>query len=63
MGIPSDSNWSDFALALPRVSNEEEEPEEIEPAHLPAALEGLAQVAGRQFVTDTEVEAAFCRFE
>jgi hypothetical protein len=48
---------------LPHVSNEEEESKEIEPAHFPAALEGLAQVAGRQFVTDTEVEAALCRFE
>ena len=39
------------------------EPEEIDPAHLPAVLEGLAQAKRRQFATDAEVEAAFRRFE
>jgi hypothetical protein len=43
--------------------NEEDEPEEIEPAHLLAVLEGLAQAARRQFATDAEVEAAFRHFE
>ncbi|UPK01261.1 hypothetical protein [Bradyrhizobium sp. 170] len=38
------------------------EPEEIDPAHLPAVLEGLTQAKRRQFATDTEVEAAFRRF-
>ena len=37
-------------------------PEEIEPAHLPAALEGLAQAKRKEFATDAEVEAAFRRF-
>jgi len=39
------------------------EPEAIDPAHLPAVLEGLAQAKARQFSSDTEVEAAFRRFE
>ena len=39
------------------------EPEEIDPAHLPAVLEGLAQAKRWQFATDAEVEAPFRRFE
>lgn len=39
------------------------EPEEIEPAHLAAVLEGLGQAKRRQFATNAEVEAAFRRFE
>jgi len=35
----------------------------IDPAHLPAVLEGLAQAKRRQFATDDEVEAAFRRFD
>ena len=37
--------------------------EEIDPAHLPAVLEGLAQAERRQFASDAEVEAASRRFE
>jgi hypothetical protein len=37
-------------------------PEEIDPAHLPAVLEGLAQAKRRQFATDAEVEAFLRRF-
>jgi predicted transcriptional regulator len=43
--------------------NDEEDPEEIDSAHLPAVLEGLAQATRREFATDEEVEAAFRRFE
>ena len=39
------------------------EPEEIDAAHLPAVLEGLAQAKRRQFASDAEIEAAFRRFE
>lgn len=38
-------------------------PEEIDPAHIPAVLEGLAQAKRRQFASDAEIEAAFRRFE
>ncbi|UPJ46749.1 acetyltransferase [Bradyrhizobium sp. 200] len=51
-----------LGLAGARKSNTRE-PEEIDPAHLPAVLEGLAQAKRRQFATDAEVEAAFRRFE
>jgi hypothetical protein len=35
----------------------------LDPAHLPAVLEGLAHAKRREFVTDDEVEAAFRRFD
>jgi predicted transcriptional regulator len=45
------------------LAGDEEEPEAIDPAHLAAVLEGLAQANRRQFATDEEVEAAFRRFD
>jgi hypothetical protein len=39
------------------------EPEEIDAAHLSAVLEGLAQAQRRLFASDSEVEAAFRRFD
>jgi hypothetical protein len=39
------------------------EPEPIDPADLPAVLEGLAQAKRREFATEAEVEAAFRRFD
>jgi hypothetical protein len=41
----------------------EGEPEEIDPAHMPDVLEGLAQSKRRQFATDAAVEAAFRSFD
>jgi hypothetical protein len=38
------------------------EPEPIEPAHLSAVLEGLAQTRRGEFASPAEVEAAFRRF-
>ncbi len=52
-----------IALAMLSLSGNEGEPEEVDPAYLPAVLEGLAQAKRRQFATDAEVEAAFRRFE
>jgi hypothetical protein len=60
--LPHDSQ-DEIALAMLTLSGQEGEPEEIDPAHLPAVLEGLAQARRRQFATDAEVEAAFRRFE
>jgi hypothetical protein len=51
-----------IALAMLSLSGEGE-PEEVDPAHLPDVLAGLAQAKRRQFATDAEVEAAFRRFE
>lgn len=39
------------------------EPEEIDPAHLSAVLEGLSQAKSCRFSSDAEVEAAFRRFD
>ena len=60
--LPPDGQ-DQIALAMLSLSGHEGEPEEIDPAHLPAVLEGLAQAKRRQFATDAEVEAAFRRFE
>ncbi len=37
--------------------------EDIDPAHLSAVLEGLAQAKKREFATDAEIEAIFRRFD
>jgi hypothetical protein len=60
--LPPDDQ-DQIALAMLTLSGQEGEPEEIDPAHLPAVLEGLAQAKRRQFATDAEVEAGFRRFE
>jgi hypothetical protein len=53
----------EIAEAMLTLAGEEGEPEAIDPAHLSAVMEGLAQAKGRQFATDDEVEAAFRRFD
>ena len=45
-----------IALAMLNLSGHEGEPEEIDPAHLPAVLEGLAQAKRRELVTHTHGE-------
>ena len=60
--LPSDSQ-DEIARAMLTLASNEGEPEPIDPAHLPAVLEGLAQAKRRQFASDDEVEAAFRRFE
>jgi predicted transcriptional regulator len=45
------------------LAGDEGEPEAIDPAHLAAVLEGLAQAKRGQLATDDEVEAAFRRFD
>lgn len=52
-----------IAMAMLTLSGNEGEPEEIDGAHLPSVLEGLAQARRRQFASDADVEAAFRRFE
>jgi hypothetical protein len=53
----------EIARAMLRLAEGDGEPEEIDAAHLPAVLEGLAQAKRREFATDSEVEAAFRRFD
>jgi hypothetical protein len=60
--LPPDSQ-DEIARAMLTWAGDEGEPEEIDPAHLSAVLEGLAQAQRREFATDAEVEAAFRRFD
>jgi hypothetical protein len=60
--LPPESQ-DEIARAMLSLSGSDGEPEEIDPAHLPAVLEGLAQAKRGEFATDAEVEAAFRRFE
>lgn len=60
--LPPDSR-DEIARAMLTLAGDEREPEEIDPAHLPDALESLAQAKRREFATDAEVEAAFRRFD
>jgi DNA-binding TFAR19-related protein (PDSD5 family) len=53
----------EIAQAMLTMARDERVPKEIDPAHLPAVLEGLAQAKRREFATDEEVEAAFRRFD
>jgi len=45
------------------LSGADGQAEDLDTAHLPAVLEGLAQAKRREFATDAEIEAAFRRFE
>jgi len=60
--LPPDGQ-DEIARAMLELASGGGEPEPMEPAHLPAVLEGLAQAKRRQFATDAEVEAAFRRFD
>jgi hypothetical protein len=60
--LPADAQ-DEIARAMLSLASDEGEPEEIDPAHLPAVLEGLAQAKRREFASDAEIEAAFRRFE
>jgi DNA-binding transcriptional regulator YdaS (Cro superfamily) len=60
--LPADSQ-DDIARTILRLAGNELEAEPVDPAHLAALLEGLAQATRRQFATDDQVEAAFRRFE
>ena len=60
--LPPDGQ-DEIALAMLTLSGHDGEPEDIDSAHLPAVLKGLAQAKRREFATDAEIEAAFRRFE
>ena len=53
----------EIARAMLMLAGDEGELEEIDPAHLSDVLESLAQAKRRKFATDSEVEAAFRRFD
>ena len=60
--LPADTQ-DEIARAMLALAGDEGEPEPIDPAHLPDVLESLAQAKRRQFATNSEVEAAFRRFD
>lgn len=60
--LPADAQ-DDIARTMLALARNEGEPEPIDAAHLPAVLEGLAQVKRGEFASDAEVEAAFRRFD
>jgi hypothetical protein len=59
----SPESQDEIARAMLRLAESDGEPEAIDPAHLSAVLEGLAQSKRGVFATETEVEAAFRRFD
>jgi len=59
--LPSDSQ-DEIARAMLALADDAA-PEQIDPAHLPAVLEGLAQAKAGQYASVAEVEAAFRRFD
>ena len=54
---------NEIARAMLALAGDEGPPEDIDPAHVAAVLEGLAQAKRREFATDEEVEAAFRHFD
>jgi uncharacterized tellurite resistance protein B-like protein len=60
--LPPDAQ-DEIARAMLQFASADGEPEEIDAAHLPKVLEGLAQAKRRQFASDAEVERAFRRFD
>jgi hypothetical protein len=57
------ASQDDIARTILHLAGSEVEAEPVDPAHLAAVLEGLAQAKRREFATDDEVEAAFRRFD
>ena len=53
----------EIARAMLQLASGDSKPEELDAAHLSAVLEGLAQAKQRLFASDSEVEAAFRRFD
>jgi DNA-binding transcriptional regulator YdaS (Cro superfamily) len=53
----------EIARAMLHLAQSEREPEEIDPAHLSAVMEGFEQAKRRDFATGAEVEAALRLFD
>ena len=60
--LPEDAQ-DDIARTILHLAGSEVEAEFVDPAHLAAVLEGLAQAKRREYARDDEVEAAFRRFD
>ena len=53
----------EIARAMLHLAQSEREPEEIDPAHLGAVMEGFEQAKRREFATVSEVEAVLRLFD
>ena len=60
---PPPATQDEIARAMLLLAGNDDEPETIDPGHLSAPLEGLAQAKRREFATPAQVEAAFRRFD
>ena len=60
--LPADSQ-DEIARTILHLAGSEVEVEPVDPAHLAAVLEGLAQAKRREFATDDEVGDSFRRFD
>jgi hypothetical protein len=60
--LPHDTQ-DEIARTMLELIGNEGQLEAVDPAHLPAVLEGLAQAKRGEFASDAEVEAAFRRFD
>jgi hypothetical protein len=58
----SPNDRDQIARAALTLTEKQGQPEKVDPAHLAAVLEGLAQAKRRRFASAAEVEAAFRRF-
>ena len=57
------ASQDEIARTILHLAASEGEGEPVDPAHLAAVLEGLAQAKRREFARDDDVEAAFRRFD
>ena len=60
--LPPESQ-DEIAQAMLHFAATDGEPEPVDPDHLPAILEGLAQARRGEFATEEEVKKAFARFD
>ncbi|MGE0852926.1 MAG: hypothetical protein AB7O44_25485 [Hyphomicrobiaceae bacterium] len=60
--LPAETQ-DEIARAMLDLAASEGEPEPIDPAHLPAVLEGLSRARRRELASAAEVETALRRFD
>ncbi len=59
----SSESQDEIARAMLQLASQDDAPEAVDAAHLPAVLKGLEQAGRGEFASDAEVEAAFRRFD
>jgi predicted transcriptional regulator len=61
--LPDEAQDEIARLVLHLAAGTDDEPEEIDPEHLAAVLEGLDEIRRGEIATEEEVAAAFRKFE